>query len=752
MSTVAKLLARLELDLSGFNKGLSSAKNSLSGLGSSMTSFGGGINNVVKNVGQSFTQVGGAITRGVTLPVLGAIAGMGALSLAAIKVGTDFDREMKNIQSISKQTDGEIAELGQGFIQMSSDLSQTTDSATGLANAFYFIQSAGFAANDAQTILGVSTKAASAGLTDTNVAAKAILATLSAYGQKATDAAHVSDVLFKTVDLGVITFEELSSQVGDVVNTAATLNVPIEEVGGAIAAMTRKGISGAESVTALNQLMLQFISPSKKMADAAEALGVDLSLEAIRTKGLQKALMDIEEIGGPNAMLELFGDNVRALKGALSLTGENAEGFNNIMGQMGDVAGRTDEAFKIQTESLAAYGKNIKNVITNLGIGFATSIKPSLLKFGKVISTFVTKNSGKFQTIFNKVSQSVKFVLDWMGKQLLKQGPKIIEFFDKLATGLPTVIDNIGRFFNDKIKPFFDKFFSFLEKGNATDIAGWVTNILGLAALGPILTTLGSLFPLVTPLFLALASGITTNKAEIMAFFDRLGTQLPQILTKLKEIGTVVGPSMQKLFDAFINADPEVIANVVKAIGAIVVLGPPLVIVGTAVSGISTAFGILNTVLAPFIGWIVATAIPAIIAFTVANAAWIIPMLIIIGVVYLLYLAFKNNFGGITTTITNLGGIVTIVFGNILAKIGEAIVKLAEFGAKIFGLKLPSWFTKGGLNTLNMPSPSYSNNSGGGGNTSNKNVTINVTNPKKETAEDSITKALNKLNYLRTSD
>lgn len=719
MSTIAKLLAKLELDTTGFTKGLASIPSALNSVGGSMT------------------QVGSSITRGITLPLIAAGAGVVALSVKAIQLGTDFDREMRNIQSISRQTDGEIATLGQGFLEMSSNISMTTDSATALANAFYFIQSAGYSGADAQTILEVSTKAASAGLTDTNVAAKAILATLSAYGQGAQDAAHVSDVLFKTVDLGVITFDELSTQIGDVVNTAATLNVSIEEVGGAITEMTRKGISGAEAVTALNQLLLQFISPSQKMQDAAKAMGVDLSLDAIRTKGLQDALMDIEKIGGPNAMLTLFGDNVRALKAALSLTGENAADFNDIMQQMGDVTGRTNEAFAVQTQSLAAYKKNVQNVFTNLGIGFAEAIKPSLLNVGKQISDFVTANKPQLEGLFASLATVIAGFSENFGPWLEQNGPKLIEFLQKMITSLPEFVAKMGEI-GSKIAPQIERLFNAFMNMDPGTIAGIMQAILGLAALGPVLSILGSL--------LITISSIITLAGSIGPVIAGIGTA----------IVTLAGW----------------IASAATAIGAVItggILLPLLVIIGTLAlvtyafatnfMGITTAVQQLWFIIQYYFGQIgawIASTIQKAVDYAIARIAFLGQAAAKVK------MDFDNAMAGIA------------------GAIGRVIAKVLELAAALLKLALPKDLKPGsptpfeigligiadamdrvnntglaGLTNPRTPAMSSAVSKGlmrsGDVNSDNssRKVEINITNPKKETSEDSIRKTLNRLSYLR---
>ena len=370
MTTAATISARLTLDSSEFNRGLTTAQAKLKAFGTK-----------VKQFGQGMISTGKIMTTALTLPI---VAGAGLAGKALI----GLDTQMKNIQSISGITDAELKVLQDTFVDMSMDITQTTDSAEKLAEGFYFIQSSGFEGAAGMEVLRVSTKAATAGLTSTEVASNAVLAVLNAYGLEAGDAAHVSDVLFKTVDVGVLSFEELASQLGDVTNLASNVNMPIEEVGAAIAIMTRKGIQAPEAFTALNQLMVQAISPSDKMKDAAKALGVELSADNLRSQGLPNLLQQIQDADPVNGILSVFGDNVRALKGALALTGTEGE-FAEMLSSFDDVEGRTGEAFATQTEAISAQLKNFWNIVTGLAMTLAEIFLPILMDIVTTIKPYI---------------------------------------------------------------------------------------------------------------------------------------------------------------------------------------------------------------------------------------------------------------------------------------------------------------------------------------------------------------------------
>jgi len=348
----------------------------------------GGVRNFANKASAAMKAAGKTLSLAVTVPILGA-------AVAAVKLGTDLDREMRNIQSVSKETDAEMAALSDTFVEMSTDITKTTDTAVGLAAGFYNIQGSGFAGAAGMKVLEAATKAASAGLTTTEVASGALTAALNAYGQGAESAQSFSDLLFRTVDVGVGTFEGLSNSIGYVVGTASQAGVSFDEVSAALATASKQGISFDKGARALNMLILALIDPSKEMADALGQIGFESGQAALDSMGLAGTLQALEQAGygGTEGMASL-GLSSMALRGALALTGEGAEMFEGDLAAMqaaSEGAGATQEAFAIQTKSVALQMANAKNKLMALALGFSEMLLPSLLKVLGVAGQWLDK-------------------------------------------------------------------------------------------------------------------------------------------------------------------------------------------------------------------------------------------------------------------------------------------------------------------------------------------------------------------------
>lgn len=308
-----------------------------------------------------------------------AAAGMAVAAGLAYSVSqaTQFEQRMRNVNSISKLSEAQFKRLGQSVIGLSKELPQ---SANTLAEGLYDIASSGFQGAEGLKVLEASAKAASAGMSDTATAAKAITSVLNAYGREASDADDVSDALFQTVNLGVVSFGELAGVIGDVVGLAATAGVDIAQVGSAIATMTLSGISGSEAGTSLNRVLQSLIDPSDALKTTYQQLGYESGIVALKSKGLRGVMADLLKItgGNVNTLMAMFPE-IRSLRGALALTANGMQNYNKVAGEIEDKnkrAGATAAALKEQMKALSAQWKIFMNNINAAAISLGNRLLP----------------------------------------------------------------------------------------------------------------------------------------------------------------------------------------------------------------------------------------------------------------------------------------------------------------------------------------------------------------------------------------
>lgn len=318
---------------------------------------------------------------------IGVAYGVGTAIRSAAGATVEFDRGMQNVNSIAQLSQKDLGDLKQSVLDLAGKTAQAPGT---LAEGLYDLVSSGFEASDAIKVLEASARAATAGLTTTDVASKGVAATLNAYRLGAEKASYVSDVLFKTVDRGVITFDVLAQNIGTVLPFAASLGVGVDQVGAAIATMTKQGISGQLSITYLKNAMVGILKPSTGMAEAIKATGFESGEALVKAKGFQGALELLRGTtdGSKKELATLF-PNIRALTAGLALTGENARGANKDLDGFGKSAGSTSRALEEQSKSISYQWNKAKATFAAVSIELGTKLAPTAIKALKGVSGFV---------------------------------------------------------------------------------------------------------------------------------------------------------------------------------------------------------------------------------------------------------------------------------------------------------------------------------------------------------------------------
>lgn len=351
----------------------------------------------VRGLEGSFSSLGRTAR---TLIGVAGIAGIGIALKKAGQAAVDFDAGMRNVNSLAKMSERDLAALSKQVLALAGPTAQAPKT---LAEGLYDIVSSGFSANDAVKILAVSAKAATAGLTDTATATKAVTAVLNAYQLQASDSRKVSDVLFQTVNKGVLTFEELASSIGDVLPFASQLGVPLEEIGAAMATMTLQGLSAAESSTRLKGVLVQMLKPNADLASAIHDLGFASGEAMIKQEGLVGSvkLLDGAAKGNKETIAAWMGD-IRAIGGFLALSGDQLKTFTANAKAMDDAtkgAGATAGAFAEQSKSLAFQWERAKQSLAAAAIPIATLLFPALVKGAQAVADFAGKVSAHMPQI-----------------------------------------------------------------------------------------------------------------------------------------------------------------------------------------------------------------------------------------------------------------------------------------------------------------------------------------------------------------
>lgn len=336
-----------------------------------------------QQVDKTFSRLGASIDK-ITKNALGGLKTMTAAMLgytAISKVGDymqemianvgQFNKAMTEVSTISKEVTENMADYKKQVAGLTADI---PIGATEAAKALYQIVSAGQQGADAMKVLEVSAKAAVGGVTETATAADTITTLLNAYHLSASEAESISDKLFTTVRLGKTTMTELGASIAQAAPTAAAYGVSMNELLGAVATLTKQGVPTAIAMTQIN-------------AAITEAVNV-LGDSAFEGRTFAEALGEIRDSAdGSMTALEGSITNIRALKGALGLTGDAASTAKSDLEAMANATGAAESAFQKMNNTAGASAERLKS-------HFQAAIMP-IASTTKSVSKFITDSLNK---------------------------------------------------------------------------------------------------------------------------------------------------------------------------------------------------------------------------------------------------------------------------------------------------------------------------------------------------------------------
>jgi len=353
----------------------------------------------LKSIRSDFEQIGNDLQAlGGTFMRMSAV--MAVPFAIGAKFAGDFERQMKMVSTMLDEPEKHMARFTAQIKDISVEFGESTAT---LAKGLYDLLSASVAPDKAMHVLRESMKAAKAGLTDAAVSTQAIINVLNAFKIPAENAADVTDMLFMTVKRGVTTFPELAQYFGEVTSTAAAAGISMEEAGAAIATMTRNGLKTDMAVTALTNILKEFLAPTDDASAAARKYGIELTSATLRSEGLLGVMRKLAG-ASPEAMAKIF-PNIRGLRGAFPLAGD-LKGFATDIDLMGKKAGSANAAFdKMKGGILGAFEKAWQSaiaVMVAIGETIAEPLKKVgsvLMVAGRMLVTFIDNNKTLFQRL-----------------------------------------------------------------------------------------------------------------------------------------------------------------------------------------------------------------------------------------------------------------------------------------------------------------------------------------------------------------
>ena len=236
---------------------------------------------------------------------------IGVLAVGAgIAAGTrklaDFSQEMSSVAAITRATAQEFDSLQAKALELGS---RTRFSASQAAEGMTFLARAGFEADEVLGTIEATLNLAQAGALELGAAADIASNALTAFRLEVSESARVVDVLALAANSSNTTVAQLGDGLKLVAPIAAGVGVEIEEVTGAISALSNAGLQATLAGTGLRRVISELESPSTKTKKTLKQLGLDTEDYKISSVGLTVALKALADQGVDTGLgLEIFGD------------------------------------------------------------------------------------------------------------------------------------------------------------------------------------------------------------------------------------------------------------------------------------------------------------------------------------------------------------------------------------------------------------------------------------------------------------
>lgn len=454
-------------------------------IGSGLKNFGSRAWNVtLKAVDYATAPIRGVINL-LKNPILqaGAVLGVSVGLADTINTYKDFEAAMSQVQAISGSTQSDLTRLTAKAKEMGAT---TKFTAAESAEAFNYMAMAGWNAEQMMCgIEGILNLAAASG-EDLGTTSDIVTDALTAFGLKASDATHFSDVLAQAsssanTDVGMMgeTFKYVASMAG-------SLSYSIEDVALMTGLMANSGIKSTQAGTSLNSVLTRLATNSSGAADAIAALGVNFYDSAGNARPLGTVMGELREATkGMNqeqkSNLANTVAGMEAQKGLLAILNASEDDYNKLADAISNADGASKRMSDTMMDNLSGDITLFQSAVDGLKISLGERMSNSWLRD---IVQWLTAQVPKAEQLFSDAMDSAERKLDSIKRK----------FKDISATDEWQNADFFGKgkiLWDEYIVQPFSEWWSSKGKAKMNVIAGDIGNAIGTGLTVGVATILG---------------------------------------------------------------------------------------------------------------------------------------------------------------------------------------------------------------------------------------------------------------------
>jgi len=372
----------------------------------------------IKKMGRTMTVTGGVI--------------VGTLGMM-VKAYGGFDESMTRSLAIMGNVSAAMRDkMAKTAKQLSTE---ATFAAKDLAQAYFFLASAGMNAEQSISALAPVARFAQAGTFDLAQATDLLTDAQTALGLSSKDVVEneknlirVSDVLVGANTLANASVLQFSESLTNKAAAAlVNLNKEVEEGVAVLAAYADKGVKGRLAGNRLTMMLNGLFAATQENKKAWDKAGISLWEADGSMRSIADIIQDMEGYLGKmtveqrTAELAVLGFNVRTKDSILTLMG-SSEKIRGWTGDLKKMGGKTKEVSDKQLEAFNAKMTILKNVVAGAAIEIGKSLAPTIEDLGvkiKAVTEEVTKWIEKHPELTEIISKSALGI----GALMLVLGP-----------------------------------------------------------------------------------------------------------------------------------------------------------------------------------------------------------------------------------------------------------------------------------------------------------------------------------------
>lgn len=531
--------------------------------------------------------IGSTAKKGMALTgkIMGAAAtGIASLGGAAVKVGSDFESGMSQVQAVSGASGAELEKLKEKAKEMGAS---TKFSATESAEALNYMAMAGWKTEDMLGgIEGIMNLAAASG-EDLATTSDIVTDALTAFGMSASDSTHFADILAAASSNANTNVSMMGETFKYVAPLAGSLGYSAEDTATAIGLMANAGIKGSQAGTSLRSIMTRLAKPTKESQMAMSALGLSITDSTGKMKPLNEIIGDMrkgfaglteDEKANYAAML----GGQEAMSGLLAMVNATDADFEKLSGAINNCNGSAAEMAEIMQDNLQGQLTILQSGLEGLGVSLYETMQGTAKDVVKEAQGMVQQLQDAFnEGGFDGLVGSVGDVLAQIVQRIAEAAPMLIDaavnLVDSFCHGL-IFADGLGEAGAALIVSLISGLMSC-----AGDI--WTTSIVlisrlaeGIAAGAPqmIQAATDALADVLETLVDYMPDILQAGADIIAALAEGIAGAIPMLISQAAVIVTDIAMALVENLPAFVDAALQLVMGLVQGF----VEGAPILLEG----------------------------------------------------------------------------------------------------------------------------------------------------------------------------